>query len=97
MSSIVEDQKRCVHPVARSGKAAILAYAVAQTLRPQLADEGDGDPTFEKAGTLMAIHCGRSWRPDTAFFERLTCERLGANESFVTVLEVEADGIEQVE
>lgn len=62
----------CFLSLSRSEKAAILAYIVAQTLRPQLADEADADPTLEKAGTLLAIHCGRYWRPDTAFFERLT-------------------------
>jgi ParB family chromosome partitioning protein len=53
-------------------KTGLLAYAAAQMLLPQLADDSGKEPTLERAAEIMGTKPADYWRPGAEFFQRMT-------------------------
>lgn len=53
-------------------KIALQAYAAVQMLQPQLNDEGNAEPTLERAAQIIGVDVAKYWTPDADFFTRIT-------------------------
>tara|TARA_R110001583_G_scaffold33548_6_gene113317 strand:+ start:1018 stop:2895 length:1878 start_codon:yes stop_codon:yes gene_type:complete len=58
--------------LSEADKIALQAYAAVYMLKPQLNDEGQTDPTLERAAQIIGVDVASYWTPDAEFFGRIT-------------------------
>jgi ParB family chromosome partitioning protein len=68
----IADRFEVFRALSEADKISLQAFVAAETLKPQLADDGTAEPSLERAAAIMQTRAADYWTPNADFFGRMT-------------------------